>query len=429
MRFPQQYSGGFISTLTKKRKNSIIVFLTIIASCSILAILSPASIPESVRRQLELFEPKMVMVISPVPPIPTWTLSNGMKYPIVASNTASLSAEQTEAMVLKSISLGITNIDVHLGGTERDGVASVLQRIHRDEIFLVTKIDKPPADLTDPEAAAQLVRDTVDAEFPLLGVETVDVLLLKDSASCAVMQAQWAVLEHLLAEGRTRAIGTYNYCRFSIDCVLETAATPPALNYIMRHVGMGPDDTNLIRYGESKGIRTVAYGTLGEPVALEELLTDPTMVEIAMRHGRSVEEVALRWNIQSGFAVSNRPSADYAPDNTPDMMICHGPDMDCEASLMGMRKSFTWELSRAEMAMLDGVRLEKWSQSPTYYSSAGCENSFGVVDHPTASSCGVVDAEWCGNLSFLKDTDYVVSGVREAAEMENGGSKSSEDRV
>jgi len=306
-------------------------------------------------------------------------------------------------MVLKSISLGITNIDVHLGGSERDGLAAVLRTVPRNSLFLVTKIDKPPADMIDPIEAAALVRSTVDTEWPLLGVDTVDVLLLKDSASCKVMQAQWKVLEDLLHEGKTRALGTYNYCQFSIDCILETATIPPALNYIMRHVGMGIDATGLIQYGEARGIRTVAYGTLGEPVALSELLTNPVLSAIAETHNRSVEEVALRWNVQAGYAISNRPTADYAPDNTPNSAICGGKG-DCGVSLVGMRGVFGWELSRQEMAQLDELRLDAYSQSPTYYSSVGCPNSFGVVDHPTKSSCGTVDVAWCDSRSFLRTT-------------------------
>jgi len=319
-------------------------------------------------------------------------------------------------MVHRSLKLGITNIDVHLGGAERDGVAEVLKSVPRDALFLVTKMDKPPSDMTDPLAAAELVRTTVETEFPLLGVETVDVLLLKDSASCEVMQAQWAVLEQLLEEGKTRALGTYNYCQFSIDCILQKATTPPALNYIMRHVGMGPDNTDLIRYGEAKGIRTVAYGTLGEPVALSELLDHPTLRDIAENHGRSVEEVALRWNVQAGYAISNRPSADYAPDNTPDNMICPtssgGDEGDCGTALMGMRTVFGWELTRQDVARLDGIRLETYLQSPTYYSSIGCPESFGVVDYPKESSCRSVDAAWCS------DGQTVRTGVLDEAEKE-----------
>eukprot|EP00555_Chaetoceros_dichaeta_P006667 CAMPEP_0198265476 /NCGR_PEP_ID=MMETSP1447-20131203/22714_1 /TAXON_ID=420782 /ORGANISM="Chaetoceros dichaeta, Strain CCMP1751" /LENGTH=56 /DNA_ID=CAMNT_0043954993 /DNA_START=201 /DNA_END=367 /DNA_ORIENTATION=+ len=56
----------------------------------------------------------------------------------------------------------------------------------------------------------------------------------------------------------------------------------------MQDVGMGTDDTDLIQYGEARGIRTVAYGILAEPVALEGLLTSPVLKSIVEAHERSV---------------------------------------------------------------------------------------------------------------------------------------------
>lgn len=402
-----------------RAKCAATTFLIVLVVCSVLVILSPASVSESVRRHHDMWTTRPAPGVN-VARVPTWLLPEyGMEYPTVAANTAALSAEQTEAMVLRALSLGITNIDVHLGGSEREGLSAALRRVDREEVFIVTKIDRPPANTTDPAAAAQLVRDTVAREWPLLGVDAVDVLLLKDSASCPVMQSQWAALEGLLAEGKARALGTYNYCQSALKCLLATAETPPAFNYIMRHVGMGPDSTSLIQYGEARGIRTVTYGTLGEPVALPELLTHPVLMDIAARHGRSVEEVALRWNLQAGFAVSNRPSADYAPANAPFGMVCPGPGGDCDAGLQGMQEAFTWELTRADMARLDEVRIDQWSQSPTYYGSAGCESSFEAVEHPIASSCRVVGAKWCGSLPFLKDT--AMGGTLASRTEDNGG--------
>ena len=324
--------------------------------------------------------------------MPSWTLAGGVEFPLVAANTASLSAEEAEAMVRASLALGITNIDVHLGGSEREGVAAAVADLGRDAFFLVTKLDKPPADMTDPAAAAALARETVASEWAAMGVDSVDVLMLKDSATCEVMRAQWAVLEELLAAGKTRALGTYNFCEPALTCLLKTAKTPPALNYVMRHVGMGRDATGLIGFGEARGIRTVAYGTLGEPVALRELLDSRELQAIANAHRRPVEAVALKWNLQSGFAVSNRPTADYAPDNAPYGQRCTDA---CKASLTAMRDAFDWDLSRAEMAQLDRLAFDAYPQSPTYYSSAGCPNSFGVSDHPTKSSCGKTKAAWC----------------------------------
>mmetsp|Transcript_16779 Transcript_16779/g.18783 ORF Transcript_16779/g.18783 Transcript_16779/m.18783 type:complete len:158 (-) Transcript_16779:252-725(-) len=73
-----------------------------------------------------------------------------------------------------------------------------------------------------------------------------------------------------------------------------------------------------------------------------------------------------------------------------------GGNGDCSVALLGMTEVMQWELTRQEMAQLDEIRLEAYPQAPTYYSSTGCPNSFGVVDHPTQSSCGLVeDVAWC----------------------------------
>ena len=75
----------------------------------------------------------------------------------------------------------------------------------------------------------------------------------------------------------------------------------------MLHVGMGADAGGLRSFGESKGIRTFAYGALGEPGPSEELLSNPTLRKIGKAHGgRSPEEVALRWVLQTGAACSVR---------------------------------------------------------------------------------------------------------------------------
>ena len=65
-----------------------------------------------------------------------------------------------------------------------------LSRIDRQGLFLVTKIDALPEDTTHTESTSKLVKDTVDTEYPILGIDYIDVLLLNDSLNYAVMQAQ-----------------------------------------------------------------------------------------------------------------------------------------------------------------------------------------------------------------------------------------------
>jgi hypothetical protein len=163
--------------------------------------------------------------------IPEWTLEGGVAMPTLALNTVGLSAEETERAVRLAKMEGITHVDFH-PGKERDGVARYIAKEGRSGLFLNTKIRKAPPG-TSPLDAAERTRAQIDDDLKTLDVNGVDMLMLRDSPDCAVIQAQWAVLEDALATGKTRSIGVINFCESALTCVLETAKVKPALNYYM----------------------------------------------------------------------------------------------------------------------------------------------------------------------------------------------------
>jgi diketogulonate reductase-like aldo/keto reductase len=326
-------------------------------------------------------------------PIPHWILPGNVEYPVMALNTASLSIEDVEGAVKLANQKGIRNVDFHASENEVQGVARALSTLGREALFLVTKVDKPPADMTDPAAAAKLAQETVDQVINNLTVAYIDVFLLKDSATCAVMQAQWAVLKNEMKKGRIRALGTYNYCQFALDCILRSAKTPPALNYIMRHPGMRADANWLTAYCKAKGVQAVAYGTLGEPAPLSELLSTPQLMQIAKKHGRTPEEVALRWNVQSGYAISSRPNAGY------NLTASFCTDT-CSKGIIAMSSVYSWTLSSEEIEQIDAILYENPAvpaQPPTYYASKGCP-SFNFEEAKKRHSPCMLDmssSAWC----------------------------------
>eukprot|EP00961_Rhodomonas_salina_P154068 2075437-Rhodomonas_salina.3 len=295
--------------------------------------------------------------------IPVWSLDSGAKMPTLALNTAGLSVDGTERALRLALSSGITHVDFH-PGIERDGVARVIRSTGRSGLFLTTKIRKA-APGTAPAAAADKARLQIEEDLRVLGVESVDMLMLRDSPDCDVMQAQWAVLEQALKAGNTRSIGVVNFCESALRCLLETATTRPALNYIMLHVGMGPDAHGLRSFASERGIRTFAYGALGEPGPSTELLSNPTLQRIASAHKRSPEEVAVRWALQSGVAVSVRASAEFGPEGS----VCEeGPR--CVSGVRMRAQLFDWGLEDVEMRELDAVSSP--DSIPTPFASAGC---------------------------------------------------------
>ena len=132
---------------------------------------------------------------------------------------------------------------------------------------------------------------------------------------------------------------------------------------------MGKDAHGLRSFSESRGIRTFAYGAVGEPGPNEEILSNPLLKRIGKAHGgKSLEEVALRWVLQSGAAVSVRPTTNFG--------LGTGSCVDpmCGDGLKKRASSFEWSLTDKEMKALNA--LSSPDDNPTLFSSAGCPNAF-----------------------------------------------------
>jgi len=312
--------------------------------------------------------------------IPEWTLDNNVKFPTLALNTVGLSAKDATHALHLAVKSGVTHVDFH-PGKERDGVAAYIasqgtatatangKGLGRESLFLNTKIRKAPPG-TKAKDAALMAKKQIEDDLQILGVANVDMLMLRDSPDCAVMQAQWKVMEEALKEGKTRSIGVINYCQKALECILEVAEVKPAINYYMLHVGMGRDAHGLREFGESKGIRTFAYGAVGEPGPNKELLNSPILKRIGVKYGKEPEEVALRWVLQGGAAVSVRPTTNFGLG----MSTCSDQNSKCEAGMKERASIFGWSLGGKEMEELDS--LTSPDDNPTLFSSSGCPNSF-----------------------------------------------------
>ena len=195
-------------------------------------------------------------------PTQTWSLGGAVEMPTLALNTVGLSVDDTERAVSIAVAAGIKHVDFH-PGKERDGVAKYIasSAAGRSGLFLTTKIRKA-APGTAPGAAAAQAKAQIEEDLRALGVDQVDMLMLRDSPDCATIQAQWAVLEEALEAGQTRSIGVINFCQSALECVLQAAKVKPAVNYYMLHVGMGPDAHGLRSFGEKRGVRTFACKSL-----------------------------------------------------------------------------------------------------------------------------------------------------------------------
>lgn len=153
----------------------------------------------------------------------------------------------------------------------------------------------------------------------------------------------------------------------------------PALNYFMLHVGMGPDAHGLRSFGESRGVRSFAYGAVGEPGPSRELLENAVLRDIGLAHKRSPAEVALRWALQNGAAVSVRPTTTFSLGLSE---CADGPE--CSLGIEARSQSFDWSLTSYEMAQLDA--LSSPDGNPTLFSSSGCPGSWGSLSEESKAA-------------------------------------------
>ena len=306
--------------------------------------------------------------------IPTWRLAGGVLFPTLALNTAGLTTEGAELAFRNALAAGISHVEFH-PGIERDGIARVLPSIARQSVFLNTKIETGWERGTSPRAAAESVRQRLDEDLAVLGVDHVDMLMLRESPDGAVIQAMWAEMERAKTEGRARSLGVVNYCEAALTRLLSTARVLPSVNYIQMHAGMGADAGGLRAFGESRGIRTFAYGHLGERANPKDdtdlLLASPTLQRIGAAHGgRTAADVALRWVLQSGAAASVRPTSEFGLGQG----TCDATSSACAYGLRASANAFSWRLTADEMKEV--AAMTSPSGYPTLFASPGCPDSF-----------------------------------------------------
>jgi diketogulonate reductase-like aldo/keto reductase len=139
----------------------------------------------------------------------------------------------------------------------------------------------------------------------------------------------------------------------------------------MLHVGMGKDAHGLRTFCDDNGIRTFAYGACGEPGPNDLILNNPLLKKIGAAHGKSPEEVALRWVLQTGAAVSVRPTTNFGLG----MGVCAENDGGkCATGLEKRASSFEWSLTDKEMSKLNAMKEP--DDNPTLFSSSGCPGAF-----------------------------------------------------
>ena len=109
----------------------------------------------------------------------------------------------------------------------------------------------------------------------------------------------WRALEELYQEGKIRAIGVCNFLPDRLLDLCYNAKILPQINQIERHPHYQRSEELFLMKGLQ--VQPEAWAPFAE--GLKGMFTEPALLEIAQKHGKTPAQVILRWNVQQGVIV------------------------------------------------------------------------------------------------------------------------------
>ena len=199
---------------------------------------------------------------------------------------------ECERAVSEALEVGYRLIDTASSYKNEAAVGAAIRRsgISREELFVTSKVFVE-------DMGERKTRDACLRSLDALGLDYLDLYLIH--MPYGDVFGAWRALEALVREGRLRAIGVSNFQSDRILDLCQNIEIRPAIDQLELHpFYQRADELALL---SELGICPQAWAPFAE--GLNGLFTNPVLAAIAAAHGKSVAQVALRWNLQRGVPV------------------------------------------------------------------------------------------------------------------------------
>ncbi|XAR66127.1 hypothetical protein NMG60_11012223 [Bertholletia excelsa] len=292
-------------------------------------------------------------------------LNSGATMPVIGFGTYSSQneREETKQAVLTALKLGYRHFDTAkiygsepalgdaITGAILDGVTG------RGDVFLTSKLWS--SDHHDPVSA---IRQTLKK----LRMEYVDLYLVhwpvklktwvdypvprEEDFERLELEATWSGMERCLDLGLCRSIGVSNFSSKKVHRLLDYASVTPAVNQVEMHPMWR--QTKLREFSKDHKIHVSAYSPLGGPGNLwgsTAVIDHPIIQSIALKHGATPAQVALRWGLSKGASVIVKS---FNRDRIKENIGALNLTLD-EQDLINIEKMEQWKIMRGEFLVND----------------------------------------------------------------------------
>ena len=220
------------------------------------------------------------------------TLNNGVKMPSLGYGVYQVDPAECERCVLDAISVGYRSIDTAQAYYNEEGVGAAIQKsgVKREELFLTSKI-------WISNGGYEKAKASIDESLKKLKTDYIDLMLIHQPFND--YYGSYRAMEEAYRAGKLRAIGVSNFYPDRLIDLCRFTEIPPAVNQVETHVFQQQKKAHEIT--EKYGVKHESWGPFAE--GRKDYFTNPVLVEIGGKYGKTSAQTALRFLLQSDVIV------------------------------------------------------------------------------------------------------------------------------
>jgi diketogulonate reductase-like aldo/keto reductase len=221
----------------------------------------------------------------------TFKLNTGREVPAIGFGTWEIKPDSTaKEAVATALEVGYRVIDTaKIYGNER-GVGEAIREsgIPREDLFVTTK-------LWNEDQGYERTLRACEESLERLGLEYLDLYLIHWPATSR-RHDSWQAFETLYGDGVIKAAGVSNYTVDHLKELQERSSFRPSVNQVEFHPFIYEQQMVLLDYCKEQNILIEAYS----PLSRISKDGHEEVSSIAVRLGKTPQQLALRWCIQHG---------------------------------------------------------------------------------------------------------------------------------